>query len=365
MDLSQCQSNLFLGFHAHRSPISDDSISLQSSWCFRTLPSELLDQQSDNSCDGFVGLDDVADSEEFSLLGYPTSLKRRGRGECLSFSSSFYLHPSKRAAVEADFEKRKATVRSWGNQPISLADPALHEMIEKEKQKQVKGIVLNASENYVCRAVLDALGSHLTNKYSEEMPGACYYGGNQYIDQIEGLCYERALAAFDLDPECWGVNVQPYSCTFANFAVFTGLLMPKERIIGLDTLCGGHVSHGYLTPNGNRMSGASIFFESMSYKVNPKTGCLDYDKVEERAMDFHPKMLICGGSLCLREWDYARFRQIADKCGAILMCDMAHISGIVAAKVKLLRRFVMLATFALIKLPFSVTTVLFVRLESG
>jgi glycine hydroxymethyltransferase len=98
----------------------------------------------------------------------------------------------------------------------------------------------------VCRAVLDALGSHLTNKYSEGLPGARYYGGNYFIDQIEQLCHSRALAAFDLDPSSWGVNVQPYSCTSANFAVYTGLLMPKDRIMGLDSPSGGHVSHGYV-----------------------------------------------------------------------------------------------------------------------
>ncbi|ONK58009.1 uncharacterized protein A4U43_C09F6900 [Asparagus officinalis] len=204
--------------------------------------------------------------------------------------------------------------------------------MEKEKCRQVKGIELVASENYVCRAVLDALGSHLTNKYSEGMPGARYYGGNQYIDQIERLCWERALAAFNLDPESWGVNVQPYSCTSANFAVYTGLLLPSDRIMGLDSPSGGHVSHGFYTPSGKKISGASIFFESLSYKVNPHTGYIDYEKLEERAMDFHPKILICGGSSYPREWDYARFRQIADKCGAVLMCDMAHISGLVAAK---------------------------------
>lgn len=208
----------------------------------------------------------------------------------------------------------------------------MHEIMEKERHRQFKGIELIASENFVCRAVMEALGSHLTNKYSEGMPGARYYTGNQYIDQIENLCCERALAAFSLDSEKWGVNVQPYSCTSANFAVYTGLLLPGDRIMGLDSPSGGHLSHGYYRPGGKKVSASSIFFESLPYKVNPHTGYIDYDKVEEKALDFRPKILICGGSSYPREWDYARFRQIADKSGAVLMCDMAHISGLVAAK---------------------------------
>lgn len=231
-----------------------------------------------------------------------------------------------------DLASRKAAVRSWGNQPLSVADPDLWVIMEKEKQRQWKGIELIASENFVCQAVIEALGSHLTNKYSEGMPGARYYGGNEYIDQIESLCCERALAAFHLDPEKWGVNVQPYSCTSANFAVYTALLQTKDRIMGLDSPSGGHLSHGYYTSSGKKVSAASIFFESLPYKVNPHTGYIDFEKLEEKALDFRPKILICGGSSYPREWDYGRFRQIADKCGAVLMCDMAHISGLVAAE---------------------------------
>ncbi|KAJ4799481.1 Serine hydroxymethyltransferase [Rhynchospora pubera] len=264
-----------------------------------------------------------------SLLGYPLCFKRPRSSSSSSFSS-----PSKRHERDFDpnMESRRAAVRAWGNLPLSLADPDVFEIMEKEKHRQIRGIELVASENFVCRAVLDALGSHLTNKYSEGLPGARYYGGNHFIDQIEQLCQSRALAAFDLDPSSWGVNVQPYSCTSANFAVYTGLLMPKDRIMGLDSPSGGHVSHGYYTPNGKKVSGASIFFESLSYKVNPMTGYIDYEKLEERAVEFHPRILICGGSSYPREWDFARLRQIADRCGAVLMCDMAHISGLVAAK---------------------------------
>lgn len=227
---------------------------------------------------------------------------------------------------------RRVAVQSWGNRPLSSVDPQLHDILEREKNRQWKGIELIASENFTSQAVMEALGSHLTNKYSEGMPGARYYGGNEYIDQIETLCCERALMAFHLGPESWGVNVQSYSCTSANFAVYTALLQPKDRIMGLDSPSGGHLSHGYYTSSGKKVSGASIFFESLPYKVNPQTGYIDFEKLEERALDFRPKILICGGSAYPREWDYARFRQIADKSGAILMCDMAHISGLVAAQ---------------------------------
>ncbi|KAJ4756641.1 Serine hydroxymethyltransferase [Rhynchospora pubera] len=281
-------------------------------------------------------MDYSSDEEEngggFSILGHSISFKKRKRPDSPSScsSSASPLRPVRQQPP--DLQSRNAAVRSWGNQPLNSADPEVSSIMDKEKQRQICGIELIASENYVCRAVLEVLGSHLTNKYSEGLPGARYYGGNQYIDQLERLCQERALKAFRLDPDEWGVNVQPYSCTSANFAVYTGLLLPKDRIMGLDSPSGGHVSHGYLTPSGKRISGASIFFESFPYRVNPLTGYIDYDKLEEKALDYRPKILICGGSSYPREWDYARFRQIADKCGAVLMCDMAHISGIVAAK---------------------------------
>ena len=344
MDLGSPQSNLSLGLHA--SSNLEDSISFrvestcrESSLPIRGVPLQLLDQHppddvKENS-DGHAsdGEESEDDQREFRILGYPMSLRKRKEGESSSSCSSTSLCPLKRPAVEPDLDTRRKVVRTWGNQSIAVADPDVYEIMEKEKQRQFNGIELIASENFVCKAVLEALGSHLTNKYSEGLPGARYYIGNQYIDQIERLCWERALAAFSLDPECWGVNVQPYSCTSANFAVYTALLQPKDRIMGLDSPSGGHVSHGYYTPSGKKVSGASIFFESLAYKVNPVTGYIDYDKLEERALDYRPRILICGGSSYPREWDFARFRQTADKCGAVLMCDMAHISGLVAAKV--------------------------------
>ncbi|KAG6709697.1 serine hydroxymethyltransferase 7-like [Carya illinoinensis] len=356
MDLTHPQSNLSLGFSSHVSPprqtkMADDSISLQLDSSLRDptptrpqaspIPFRLLEPQTTENprkeaTENGTTLDtELAEygEKEIRILGQSMCLKRRRESSSSSSSSSISMSSSlKRVSVEPDLEARRSAIHSWGDAPLHVADPDIFEIMEKEKQRQYKGIELIASENFACRAVMEALGSHLTNKYSEGMPGARYYVGNQYIDEIETLCCDRALSAFGLDSENWRVNVQPYSCTSSNFAVYTGLLLPGDRIMGLDTPSGGNTSHGYHTPNGKKVSGASIFFESLPYKVKPQTGYIDFDKLEERALDFRPKILICGGSSYPREWDYARFRQIADKCGAVLMCDMAQISGLVAAK---------------------------------
>jgi glycine hydroxymethyltransferase len=131
--------------------------------------------------------------------------------------------------------------------PLKEHDPELFEIIQKERTRQVESLELIASENFTSRAVMECLGSALTNKYSEGLPHARYYGGNEYIDQVEELCQTRALAAYRLDPSKWGVNVQPYSGSPANFAVYTGLLKPHDRIMGLDLPSGGHLTHGYYT----------------------------------------------------------------------------------------------------------------------
>lgn len=265
----------------------------------------------------------------------PKALKRsilQSPSQSLLQQSDIKLSPKSAFQVPEKAPLQMQEVKEWGKCPLALADPDLWEIIEKEKQRQWKGIELIASENFTSQAVMEALGSPVTNKYSEGLPGARYYGGNQYIDQIENLCRDRALQAFHLDPEKWGVNVQPYSCTSANFAVYTALLSPKDRIMGLDLPSGGHISHGYYTGGGKRVSGASIFFETLPYKVSKETGLIDFAYLEELAMNYRPRILICGGSAYPREWDFARFRCIADRCGAALMCDMAHIAGLVAAQ---------------------------------
>ncbi|XP_043527457.1 serine hydroxymethyltransferase isoform X2 [Frieseomelitta varia] len=210
-------------------------------------------------------------------------------------------------------------------------DPELFELMKKEKKRQESGLEMIASENFTSLSVLQCLGSCLHNKYSEGLPGQRYYGGNEYIDEIELLAQKRALEAFDLNPEEWGCNVQPYSGSPANFAVYTGLIEPHGRIMGLDLPDGGHLTHGFFTPT-KKVSATSIFFESMPYKVNLDTGLIDYDKLAEEASLFKPKIIIAGVSCYSRCLDYKKFRQIADQNNAYLFSDMAHVSGLVAAK---------------------------------
>jgi len=207
-------------------------------------------------------------------------------------------------------------------------DNEIYSFIEEEYTRQKNSIELIASENITSKPVLECLGSVLTNKYSEGYPNKRYYGGNQVIDKIEDLCKTRALDAFNLDNNIWSVNVQPYSGSPANFALYTAILNPHDRLMGLNLPSGGHLTHGFYTKNKS-ISATSKYFESLSYDINDK-GYINYDELEELATKFCPKLIIAGYSAYSRDLDYKRFREIADINGSFLTCDMAHFNGFVA-----------------------------------
>ena len=256
------------------------------------------------------------------------------RACCQLTHSSVRLYLTKLRPIMSQLTPDTISARSvWtGKQHVAETDPELFSLLKEEKKRQVEGLELIASENITSQAVLDCLGSCLTNKYSEGYPGQRYYGGNQVVDKVELLCQERALAAFNLDPTKWGVNVQPLSGSPANFQVYTGLLKPHDRLMGLDLPDGGHLTHGFMTGD-KRISASSLFFESMPYKINPETGLIDYVKLRETARLFKPRLIIAGITAYSRLLDYKYIREVCDEVGAHMMSDMAHISGLVAAGV--------------------------------
>jgi glycine hydroxymethyltransferase len=211
---------------------------------------------------------------------------------------------------------------------LASADPEVASLLAQEMERQRTGIELIASENFTSQAVLECLGSIATNKYAEGQVGRRYYGGNEIIDQLEGLAQRRALEAFGLDPSIWAVNVQPYSGSVANAAAYLGLLKPGERLMGLNLPSGGHLTHGYRTAT-KAISSSATYYESSPYEIGPD-GHIDYDGMLVRARADKPRLIICGASAYPYDIDYTRFRAAADEVGAYLMADIAHIAGFVA-----------------------------------
>lgn len=202
-----------------------------------------------------------------------------------------------------------------------IRDKVVFDLIEKEKLRQMHGIELIASENFVSPQVLEAMGSVLTNKYAEGYPGARYYGGCEIVDQTEQLAIDRLKELFNAEY----ANVQPHSGAQANMAVFMAVMQPGDTFLGLDLSHGGHLSHG----SPVNMSG--IWYKAVSYEVSKETETVDYNQMEKLALEHKPKLIVGGASAYSREWDYKRMREIADKVGAILLIDMAHPAGLIAA----------------------------------
>ena len=200
-------------------------------------------------------------------------------------------------------------------------DQEIFDLIEREHQRQLKGMELIASENFVSDEVMQAMGSYLTNKYAEGLPGHRYYGGCQVVDEVENIARERVKKLFGAE----FANVQPHSGAQANAAVMLAVLKPGDTFMGLDLDHGGHLSHG------SRVNTSGILYNPVGYKLNRETGRVDYDEMERLALEHKPKLIIGGGSAYSREWDYARMRKIADAVGALFMVDMAHPAGLIAA----------------------------------
>jgi len=204
---------------------------------------------------------------------------------------------------------------------LKAVDPEIWQSIADERSRQNDGLELIASENFVSRAVLEAVGSVMTNKYAEGYPGKRYYGGCEFVDVAERLAIERAKELFGAEH----VNVQPHSGTSANMAVYFAMLRPGDKLMGLDLACGGHLTHGH------RLSYSGRDFQVAAYGVDKETERIDYDAVLAQALAERPKLIVVGASAYSRILDFARFREIADQAGALLMADIAHIAGLVAA----------------------------------
>ncbi|MEK7527997.1 MAG: serine hydroxymethyltransferase [Patescibacteria group bacterium] len=207
----------------------------------------------------------------------------------------------------------------------------IFDLIKKEKERQREQVQLIPSENFISENVKKALGSCLSNKYAEGYCGKRYYQGNKVMDQIESKCQERALKAFGLDENVWGVNVQPHSGCEANLAVYNGLLDPGDKIMAMFLPDGGHLSHGWHTDK--KVTLVSKIYEVEFYKVDPKTEVFDYDQIQKQAEIFRPKLIISGGTAYPREIDYARMGEIAKTVGAYYLADVSHEAGLIAGKV--------------------------------
>ena len=204
---------------------------------------------------------------------------------------------------------------------LKKSDPQVYKVIFEEIKRPQENIELIASENYTSKAVMEAQGSIMTNKYAEGYPGARWYSGCEYMDEIERLAIERAKKLFGAEH----VNVQPHSGTQANMAVFLAVLDIGDKVLAMDLMAGGHLSHGH------KLNYSGKYFQVIPYGVNKQTGKIDYDEVERLALEHKPKLILCGASAYSRIIDFKRFREIADKVGAVLMADIAHIAGLVAA----------------------------------
>ncbi|KAJ5386948.1 serine hydroxymethyltransferase [Penicillium cosmopolitanum] len=258
------------------------------------------------------------------------SLSRCGRLARLSLAGARPVVAAPRAFVARSVPLVReypppAAMRSKSS--LKDSDPTVFSILEKEKTRQQHFINLIPSENFTSQAVLDALGSVMQNKYSEGYPGARYYGGNEHIDASERLCQQRALETFRLNPEEWGVNVQPLSGSPANLMAYSAVLNTHDRLMGLDL-----PPRWPPTPT-KKISAISKYFETLPYRLDESTGLIDYDALEKQALLYRPKLIVAGTSAYSRLVDYPRMRAIADNVGAYLLTDMAHISGLVAADV--------------------------------